>query len=126
MGMVQRVACEWGPHGAKRLSVSCAVTVIVDVLSFSTCVDIAVIIDVTVDGGNSWSGWYNQPTGQFYHVATDNRFPYWVYAGQQDNTTIARIEPANAGAVIRSLTCAVKISLADGNEEDAGGRTRTA
>jgi len=41
MGKVPKVACEWGPQGAKRLSVSCAVTVIVDVLSFSTCVDIA-------------------------------------------------------------------------------------
>ncbi len=41
MGMVQRVACEWGPQGAKRLSASCTVVVIVDVLSFSTCVDIA-------------------------------------------------------------------------------------
>ena len=29
--------------------------------------------------------WYNQPTAQFYHVATDNRFPYWVYGGQQES-----------------------------------------
>jgi len=40
---------------------------------------------VTVDGGRTWSSWYNQPTGQFYHVATDNRFPYWVYGAQQDS-----------------------------------------
>ena len=40
---------------------------------------------VTHDGGASWSSWYNQPTGQFYHVATDNRFPYWVYGAQQDS-----------------------------------------
>ena len=39
--MVQRVSCEWGPQGARRLSERCAVTIIVDVLSFSTCVDIA-------------------------------------------------------------------------------------
>ena len=40
---------------------------------------------VTVDGGKTWSSWYNQPTGQFYHVITDNRFPYWVYGSQQDS-----------------------------------------
>jgi photosystem II stability/assembly factor-like uncharacterized protein len=40
---------------------------------------------VTLDGGATWSSWYNQPTGQFYHVITDNRFPYWVYGAQQDS-----------------------------------------
>ena len=40
---------------------------------------------VTVDGGATWSSWFNQPTGQFYHVVTDHRFPYWVYGAQQDS-----------------------------------------
>jgi len=40
---------------------------------------------VTLNGGATWSSWYNQPTGQFYHVATDNRFPYRVYGAQQDS-----------------------------------------
>jgi photosystem II stability/assembly factor-like uncharacterized protein len=40
---------------------------------------------VTRNGGETWSSWYNQATGQFYHVATDNRFPYWVYGAQQDS-----------------------------------------
>src|SRR6266550_3209423 len=40
---------------------------------------------VSVNGGISWSSWFNQPTGQFYHVITDNRFPYWVYGAQQDS-----------------------------------------
>jgi photosystem II stability/assembly factor-like uncharacterized protein len=40
---------------------------------------------VTRNGGETWSSWYNQPTGQFYHVTTDNRFPYWVYGAQQDS-----------------------------------------
>ena len=40
---------------------------------------------VSVDGGKTWSSWYNQPTGQFYHVVTDNRIPYWVYGAQQDS-----------------------------------------
>lgn len=40
---------------------------------------------VSENGGASWSSWYNQPTGQFYHVITDNRFPYTVYGAQQDS-----------------------------------------
>ncbi len=44
---------------------------------------------VTVDGGRTWSSWYNQPTAQFYHVATDDRFPYWVYGAQQDTGAAA-------------------------------------
>ena len=31
---------------------------------------------VSEDGGSTWSSWYNQPTGQLYHVSTDNQFPY--------------------------------------------------
>ena len=40
---------------------------------------------ISVNGGNTWSSWYNQPTAQFYHVTTDNRFPYWVYGAQQES-----------------------------------------
>lgn len=40
---------------------------------------------ITVNGGDTWGTWYNQPTAQFYHVSTDNRFPYWVYGGQQES-----------------------------------------
>lgn len=40
---------------------------------------------VSVNGGDTWSSWYNQPTAQFYHVSTDNQFPYWVYGGQQES-----------------------------------------
>ncbi|MDE3129117.1 MAG: hypothetical protein KGL38_13995, partial [Gemmatimonadota bacterium] len=43
---------------------------------------------VTVNGGRSWSSWYNQPTGQFYHLAADDRFPYRIYSGQQDNGSV--------------------------------------
>ena len=39
---------------------------------------------ISMDGGKSWSSWYNQPTGQIYHLSTDNRYPYWVYGTQQD------------------------------------------
>ncbi len=44
---------------------------------------------VTLNGGETWSSWYNQPTAQLYHVATDNRFPYWLYAAQQDSGAVA-------------------------------------
>ncbi len=44
---------------------------------------------VTVNGGKTWSSWYNQPTGQFYHVSTDNRFPYRIYGSQQDSGAAA-------------------------------------
>ena len=44
---------------------------------------------ITLDGGATWSSWYNQPTAQIYHVSTDNRFPYWVYGAQQDSGAVA-------------------------------------
>ena len=43
---------------------------------------------ITVNGGKTWSSWYNQPTAQLYHVATDRQFPYWVYGGQQESGAI--------------------------------------
>ncbi len=46
---------------------------------------------VTVNGGRTWSSWYNQPTAQLYHIVTDNRFPYWIYGSQQDSGSVAII-----------------------------------
>jgi len=40
---------------------------------------------VSVNGGQTWSSWYNQPTAQLYHVAADNSFPYRVCSGQQES-----------------------------------------
>ncbi len=45
--------------------------------------------NVTRDGGQTWSSQHNQPTAELYQVDVDERFPYWAYAGQQDNSTIA-------------------------------------
>ncbi len=45
--------------------------------------------NVTENGGETWSAQDNQPTAQFYRVNTDNRFPYYVYGGQQDNSSVA-------------------------------------
>ena len=46
-------------------------------------------VAVSVDRGETWSSWLNQSTAQLYHVTTDNRFPYWVYAAEQDSGAIA-------------------------------------
>ncbi|MGA8095375.1 MAG: hypothetical protein WB823_14050 [Steroidobacteraceae bacterium] len=54
---------------------------------------------VTVNDGRTWSSWYNQPTGQFYHVAADNRFPYWIYSGQQDSGTVGTASRSDYGAI---------------------------
>lgn len=42
-------------------------------------------VGVTLNGAKTWSSWYNQPTAQFYHVTTDNAFPYSAYGAQQDS-----------------------------------------
>jgi photosystem II stability/assembly factor-like uncharacterized protein len=68
---------------------------------------------VTVDGAKTWSSWYNQPTGQFYHVAADDRFPYRVYGAQQDSGSA--VEP------IRSRYAS--ISNWDFQPLDAGGES---
>jgi photosystem II stability/assembly factor-like uncharacterized protein len=44
---------------------------------------------ITLNGGETWSSWFNQPTAQIYHVSTDNRFPYWIYGAQQDSGAVA-------------------------------------
>ncbi|HBB88832.1 MAG TPA: hypothetical protein DC047_14580 [Blastocatellia bacterium] len=54
---------------------------------------------VTLNGGQTWSTWYNQPTAQFYHVAVDNQFPYWVYGAQQDSGSAAVISRSDYGQI---------------------------
>ena len=54
---------------------------------------------ITVNGGRTWSSWYNQPTAQFYHVITDNRIPYWVYGGQQESGSIGTMSRGDYGAI---------------------------
>ena len=54
---------------------------------------------LTVNGGETWSTWYNQSTAQFYHVATDNRFPYWVYGGQQESGSAGVASRGNDGQI---------------------------
>jgi photosystem II stability/assembly factor-like uncharacterized protein len=54
---------------------------------------------ISVNGGSSWSSWYNQPTAQFYHVTTDNKFPYWVYGAQQESGSAATASRSDYGEI---------------------------
>ena len=54
---------------------------------------------VTFDGGGTWSTYLNQPTAQFYRVTTDSHFPYRIYGGQQDNSTIRIAHRSTGGAI---------------------------
>jgi photosystem II stability/assembly factor-like uncharacterized protein len=54
---------------------------------------------VTVNGGQTFSSWYNQPTAQFYHVSTDNSFPYNVLGGQQESGSVGIASRGNDGQV---------------------------
>jgi photosystem II stability/assembly factor-like uncharacterized protein len=69
---------------------------------------------VSVNGGKTWSSWYNQPTGQFYHVITDNQFPYWVYGSQQDS---------GAAGVPSHTTTIDGINITNFRETTAGGES---
>ena len=54
---------------------------------------------ISVNGGETWSSWYNQPTAQFYHVITDNQFPYWVYGGQQESGSVGITSRSDFGQI---------------------------
>ncbi|MEO6254995.1 MAG: hypothetical protein ABIO79_16925, partial [Ferruginibacter sp.] len=54
---------------------------------------------ITVNGGETFSSWYNQPTAQFYHVSTDNDFPYNVYSGQQESGSVGIASRGNDGQI---------------------------
>ena len=54
---------------------------------------------VSLNGGDTWSSIYNQPTAQLYHITTDNQFPYEVYGTQQDNSGMAVRSHSDSGAI---------------------------
>ena len=54
---------------------------------------------VTVNGGETWSSWYNQPTAQLYHVIADDAFPYRVYGGQQESGSVGIASRGNDGEI---------------------------
>ncbi len=57
---------------------------------------------ISVDGGETWSRQDNQPTAQFYHVSTDDQWPYVLYGSQQDNSSIAIRSRSDEGAITRA------------------------
>ncbi|HXT73800.1 MAG TPA: glycosyl hydrolase, partial [Candidatus Angelobacter sp.] len=57
---------------------------------------------ISQDGGQTWSTEDNQPTAEFYHVATDERFNYYVYGAQQDNSTVAIASRSDSGAITQT------------------------
>ncbi|MDA1029397.1 MAG: hypothetical protein O3B41_10150 [Bacteroidetes bacterium] len=59
--------------------------------------------NVTLDSGETWSTQENQPTAELYQVNVDDRFPYWLYAGQQDNSTIAVPSNSTGNKVLGNL-----------------------
>ncbi len=72
---------------------------------------------ISQNGGKTWTTWYNQPTGQFYHVSTDSRFPYHVYGAQQDSGA--------AEVPSRSSTGSDGINMTQFHEITAGGESGT-
>jgi photosystem II stability/assembly factor-like uncharacterized protein len=54
---------------------------------------------VSLDGGHTWTDWFTQPTGQFYHVTTDDGFPYRAYAAQQDSGSVAVLSRSDFGMI---------------------------
>ena len=57
---------------------------------------------ISTDHGETWTTLYSQPTAQFYHVTTDNRFPYYIYGAQQDNSTVGIASAGLDGIIDRS------------------------
>ena len=57
---------------------------------------------ISYDGGETWSTYYNQPTAQFYRVTTDNAFPYRIYVAQQDNSTLRINHRSDGGSIDES------------------------
>jgi photosystem II stability/assembly factor-like uncharacterized protein len=54
---------------------------------------------ITVNGGETWSSWYNQPTAQLFHIITDNGFPYRVYGAQQESGSMGTVSRGNDGQI---------------------------
>ena len=68
---------------------------------------------ISLNGGVTWSSWFNQPTAQFYHISADDRFPFRVYGAQQDN----------GAAMVPTRSDALGISTFDWQMIVAGGES---
>ncbi len=58
-------------------------------------------VNISTDGGKTWTTQNNQPTAQFYHVAVDNAFPYHIYGAQQDNSNVGIASQTDSGVIGR-------------------------
>src|SRR6266404_3870547 len=58
---------------------------------------------VTLDGGQTWSGYYQIPIAQVYHIATDTRYPYWVMGSQQDTGAIMTRSRSDFGQITNDI-----------------------
>lgn len=54
---------------------------------------------ISYDGGETWTTYHNQPTGQFYRLTTDNHFPYRIYSAQQDNSTVRILHRTSGNSI---------------------------
>jgi len=54
---------------------------------------------ITVNGGKTWSSWFNQPTAQLYHVSVSPTFPYRVCGGQQESGSVCISSRGNDGSI---------------------------
>ncbi|MBV8529933.1 MAG: hypothetical protein JO104_01330, partial [Candidatus Eremiobacteraeota bacterium] len=70
---------------------------------------------VSVNGAKTWSSWYNQPTAQFYHVATDNAFPYSAYGAQQDSGAAIATSQSKYGTISQQDFRPVDVGGENGN-----------
>jgi len=68
---------------------------------------------ISLNGGATWSSWFNQPTGQFYHVATDDRYPFDLFGAQQDN----------GSAIVPTQSDALGLTMFDWSAIVAGGES---
>lgn len=58
--------------------------------------------NISHNGGQTWSSQFNQPTAELYQVEVDDQYPYWLYAGQQDNYTTIAVPSAAPSAIQRT------------------------
>ncbi len=67
---------------------------------------------ISVDHAKRWRTWFYQPTAQIYHVASDNRFPYWLYGAQQDSGGVGELRRGRGRAFCRSAIGSYRLCAA--------------
>lgn len=70
---------------------------------------------ISLNGGATWSSWFNQPTGQFYHVATDDRYPFDLFGAQQDSGAASAATQSDALGLTSSDWSAIVVGGESGS-----------